>query len=77
MSDNNRRTAFVIGAIAAAAGIAVASAILIRNRRAQAAAPTLRSVSEVLSDCYARMRDIQSHLSELTTAPPARHPVTQ
>ena len=66
MNENSRKVALVVGAIAAAAGVAVASYMFFANdrRTAQTAAVT-RTVSEVLSDCYTRIQAIQDHLAEL------------
>ena len=70
MEDGSRRTALVIGAVAAAAGVAIGSYILIWRMRAARQRPgvPLRTVSEILTDCYTKMRDIQSRLTELNAA---------
>ena len=68
MNEGSRKTAIVIGAVAAAAGIAVASGLLIRRRRAGTPIDTtaLRNVGEVLNECYRKIKDIQNHLSEIS-----------
>ncbi len=69
MNEGSRKTALVIGAVAAAAGIVIASGILLRRRYSgRSDAGTLLGVNEVLNECYRKMRDIQSHLSELSAA---------
>ncbi len=67
MNDGRRNTALVIGAVAAAAGVALASYLFVwRARSGRSQQQPLRSVSEVLDDCYTKMREIQSHLQELS-----------
>ena len=68
MNEGSRKTALVIGAVAAAAGIAVASGLLIRRRYYGRTEDSIHSVSEVLNECYRKLRDIQGHLSEIATA---------
>lgn len=68
MNEGSRKTALVIGAVAAAAGIAVASGLLIRRRYYARPQETLHSVSEVLNECYRKLRDIQGHLTEIANA---------
>lgn len=68
MNEGSRKTALVIGAVAAAAGIAVASGLLIRRRYYSNPQQSLHSVSEVLNECYRKLRDIQGHLAEIANA---------
>jgi hypothetical protein len=69
VNEGSRKTAIVIGAVAAAAGIAVASGLLIRRKRSSSPIDTaaLRNVGEVLNECYRKIKDIQNHLSEIST----------
>jgi hypothetical protein len=64
LNEGSRKTALVIGAVAAAAGIAIASAILIR--RSRTGGPPQRTVSDVLQDCREKLGDIQRHLSDIS-----------
>lgn len=75
MNEGSRKTALVIGAVAAA-GVAIASYLMLwRRRTARREEPTpLRSVTEMLSDLQAKMRELQNHLAELT--PPTASPAT-
>jgi hypothetical protein len=69
VNDGRRNTALVIGAVAAAAGVAIASYLFVwRARSGRSEQQPLRSVSEVLDDCYAKMREIQSHLQDLSNS---------
>lgn len=75
VNEGSRKTALVIGAMAAAAGIAVVSGLLIRRRRYGRPHESLHSVSEVLNECYRKLGDIQGHLSDIagaTTPTPTR-----
>lgn len=67
MNEDSRKTALVIGAVAAAAGIAVASGFLIRRRYYTHPQQSLHSVSEVLNECYRKLKDIQGHLSDIAS----------
>jgi len=71
VNEGSRKTALVIGAVAAAAGVALASYLFVWRRRCaqRVVEPPLRSVSEMLSDLQAKMKDLQNHLAELM--PPA------
>ncbi|HSV73400.1 MAG TPA: hypothetical protein VLH79_06545 [Chthonomonadales bacterium] len=70
MDKDHRTTSIVIGIIAAAAGIAM-MAYAWRWRLAERAIdPTLRSVSEILDDCYAKVKQLQQSVSHLP-GPPA------
>lgn len=64
MTDGNRRFALVVGALAAAAGVAVATYVYY-ERAQRSGAPRLRPVTDVLSDCYTRLRDLREHLADL------------
>ena len=55
--------AIIVGAVAAAAGVAVASYFYFSRHAGDE--PPLRSVSDVLTDAYTKMREIQSHLTEM------------
>lgn len=63
------KTGIVIASIVAAAGIAVASYVVVTRLKVaeEAAAKENRSVSDVLNDCYIRMKDIQDHLVDAGT----------
>ena len=63
MERGTRRLAFIVGAVAAAAGVAVASYLYFHRHNEDE--PPLRSVSDVLTDAYTKMREIQSHLTEM------------
>lgn len=66
MSESSRKTGLVLGAVVAAAGIVLASSLYMwRLRGERGEEPKPRSVSEVLSDCYARIRQMQADLSAL------------
>ncbi|HXG24829.1 MAG TPA: hypothetical protein VNJ09_09760 [Chthonomonadales bacterium] len=68
MSESSRKTGLVLGAVVTAAGIVLASYLYMWRLRAERSeAPKPRSVSEVLSDCYARIRQMQADLSALGT----------
>jgi flagellar basal body-associated protein FliL len=71
VNEGSRKTALVIGAVVAAAGLAILSYYWIRAANSKDTKP-LRSVKEVLDDCYTRMREIQDNLSELN--PPVIYP---
>jgi hypothetical protein len=64
VNEDRRKTALVIGAIAGAAGL-VFGAWLLARRYGGGDAEDARSVANVLTDCYDKMREIQSHLTEL------------
>lgn len=67
MSDTGRKTTLVVSLIAAAAAVAVVSGLYWwRMRHARPGAPDLRGVSDILSECQARMRDIRNQLGELS-----------
>ncbi len=63
MERGSRRLAIILGVVAAAASAAVASYLYFHRRNEDE--PPLRSVSDVLTDAYTKMREIQSHLSEM------------
>jgi hypothetical protein len=64
VNEDRRRTTLLIGAIAGAAGLALGAWILSRRYRDSDYSDE-KSVADVLSDCYNKMHEIQSHLSEL------------
>ncbi len=66
MDESSRRLVVVIGAIAAAAGVATASYLLIR--RAPRSNHADRNVTEILMDCYAKVKEIQNNLTDLHAA---------
>ena len=70
MNEGSRKVALVVGAIAAAAGVAIASYVYMGTgrRKAHPAAERLRNVSEVLSDCYTKIKELQQHVAELKPA---------
>ena len=64
--DSGRHTSLLLGFVAAAAGIAVMSYLYWwRTRQMRERPASLASVGDILSECHARMRDIQAHLSTL------------
>jgi len=65
VSEGTRRLSLALGILAAAAGVAVGSYVLVSRRRRDAETPPLRTVQEILTDCYGKMREIQRHLGEL------------
>lgn len=66
VSESSRKTGLVLGAVIAAAGIVLASSLYMWRLRAERSeTPKTRSVSEVLSDCYARIRQMQADLRAL------------
>jgi hypothetical protein len=65
VNDGSRRTALVLGAVTAAAGIAAISYVVAKRLRSGNNGGPARSVSEVLNECYTKMREIQGHLAEL------------
>lgn len=70
MNEGSRKTVLVIGAIAAAAGIAFTATQLLKRNRSDGGQRSLgsRSVSDLLTDCYDKMREIQDHLSQLSAS---------
>lgn len=64
MDDGDHRVGIVIGAVAAAAGIALISYLIVGRHR-RSSEPAARSVSEVLTDSYAKIREIQQSLADL------------
>ncbi len=75
MNEGSRKTALVVGAVAAAAGVAIASYLFaVRSRSRYEDDRPLRNVKEILNDCYVKIREIQNGLTELQAsqgAPPA------
>jgi hypothetical protein len=68
-TQSERHTALLIGFVAAAAGVALASYLYWWRIRSMRNRPSgLASVSDILTECNAKMREIQSHLSALSTA---------
>ena len=64
--QGNRTTVLLFGALAAAAGLAVAAYVLrVRSGADRGPGEDERSVTEVLQDCYKRLRDVQSGLAHL------------
>jgi hypothetical protein len=64
--DHRRSTAFLVGVITVAAGIAAASYLYWwRVRAMKAPARGMVTVADILTECHAKMREIQSHLSVL------------
>jgi hypothetical protein len=62
LDRGSKRLALIVGTVAAAAGVAVATYFFLRRHDDD---PPLRSVSDVLTDAYSKMREIQTHLTEL------------
>lgn len=65
MNEDRRRTVLLLGAIAGAAGLVIGALLLSRRRNQVDEMVEDRSVADVLSDCYSKVREIQSHLTEL------------
>ena len=66
MNEDRRRTVLLMGAIAGAAGLVIGAFLFARRRTStEDDLAADRSVSDVLSDCYSKVREIQSHLTEL------------
>lgn len=64
--ESGRQTSVLLAFVAAAAGIAVASYLYWwRMKSMRQRSPSLASVGDILSQCHAKMREIQSHLSAL------------
>lgn len=69
MDEGNRRTALMVGAVVLAAGVAIGSYLYWwRLRSVRRVETPLRSVTEVLNDCYLKMRELQQQLAALTEA---------
>jgi hypothetical protein len=69
VGDVNRKAGWILGTLMLTTGIAVASYILwSRTRGDQMDEPSIRSVKELLDECYEKIREIQQNLSDL---PPA------
>ena len=68
MNEDRRRTVLLIGAIAGAAGLAIGAWFFARRRANGSDEDLDKTVSDVLSDCYSKMREIQSHLADLAPA---------
>jgi hypothetical protein len=72
VSESSRKTGLVLGAVVTAVGIVLASSLYVWRLRAERGEEgKSRSVSEVLSECYARIRQMQADLSALNI-PPSR-----
>ena len=71
MTDQGSRTTTILfGALAAAAGLALAAYLWrIRTQDNHGASPQERNVAEVLRDCYSRLRDVQTGLAQLPEVP--------
>ncbi len=69
MDQGNRGTALLIGAVAAAAGIAVVSYLFYtRHHPHRKGHDSLRPVADVLNEVYDRMREVRQQLADLPTA---------
>lgn len=69
MNDANRKTTLVLSLIAASAAIAAVSYLYWwRLRAGRNSPPSLRGVNDILTECYAKMRDIQADLGQLPVA---------
>ena len=67
MDEGSHKTALIVGAVAAAAGVAIASYLFLWRKRAieqDHQSLPLRSVSDLLGDCYTKIREIQTQLTE-------------
>ncbi len=67
MSDSSQKTALIIGTVAAAAGVAIATYIIAAKLKDVELrdTPELRSINDLLSECYNRIDDMQDHLSDV------------
>jgi len=71
VNESSRRLTFILGAVAALAGVAVASYFYFgRMNDSDEDNPPLRNVSEILTDCYAKMNELQRNLADLHPQPP-------
>lgn len=70
MKDSSQKTALIIGTVAAAAGVAIASYMITAKLRDVELKdePELRSINDLLSDCYNRIDSMQDHLTDLNDA---------
>jgi hypothetical protein len=72
VDDVNSKAGWILGTILLTTSIAVTSYILwTRTRGDQAEAESIRSVKELLDECYVKIKEIQQNLSEL---PPSSVP---
>ena len=69
MNDNGRKLTFILGTVAAVAGVAVASYLYFQRSSQHEEQPQLRNVSEILTDCYAKMNELQRNLAALHPQP--------
>lgn len=67
MKDGSSKTAIVVGVVAAAAGVAIASYVYaVRLREAAAEQEhTPKPVADVLDECFAKLRDLQHNVEDL------------
>lgn len=66
MVEGRQRTYLIVGLVAAAAGVALASYVAWRGAQpADDKEPEMRHVTDILSDCYAKMRDLETQLAAL------------
>ena len=63
MNDNLRWSFVVIGAIMLAATVAVGSYVYFAGAGALSDEPKVRKVEDLLSDCHAKMQDLQESLN--------------
>jgi hypothetical protein len=69
VNEGSRKSTLVLGTVAAVAGVAVLSYLLFgRSSRSPEQRQEVRSVSDVLSDCYSKIHDLKQQLSELHPA---------
>ncbi len=68
-SDTTQRTALLIGAVSVAAGLVALGFVLAKKWRDEGPVDhsLSESVSDTLADCYEKMREIQGHLSDLSS----------
>lgn len=64
MEENSRKVALVVGAIAAAAGVAVATYLYFGSNKRQRGVDRMKNVSDLLSDCYVKIKELQRTLSD-------------
>ena len=66
MNESSRKLTFLLGAVAAIAGVAVATYLYFgrMSEDDEELAPG-RNVSEILTDCYQKMNELQRNLADL------------
>lgn len=66
MVEGRQKTYLIVGLVAAAAGVALASYVAWRGSQpTETPEPEMRHVTDILSDCYAKMRDLETQLAAM------------